>query len=82
MNIMQYYPLPLCLNVTSSNIWKDYLDSVFFSSFFMTAPATHGSPQAMGWIGVAAAGLHHGHSNAKSKPHLQPMLQLVATPDP
>ena len=26
--------------------------------------------------------LYHSHSNARSEPHLQPMLQLVAMPDP
>ena len=30
----------------------------------------------MGWTGVAAAGLHHSHSSAASKPHLWPTPQL------
>ena len=40
-----------------------------------------GTSQARGQIKVAAAGLHHSHSNTKSKPHLQPILQLTATLD-
>ena len=33
----------------------------------------------MGRIGAAAAGLHHSYSNARSKLHLRPTLQLMAT---
>ena len=40
------------------------------------------SSQARGRIGAAAAGLCHSHSNARSVPHLQPIPQLTATPDP
>ena len=43
----------------------------------MAAPAACGSPWARGWIGAAAVGLHHSHSNARSEPHL-PVAQLVA----
>ena len=35
-----------------------------------------------GRIGAVAAGLLHSHSNAGSEPHLRPMLQLEAMPDP
>ena len=35
-----------------------------------------------GRIGAAAAGLHHSHSNARSEPHLWPIPQLMAIPDP
>ena len=34
----------------------------------------YGTSQAKGWIGSAAAGQHHSHSNTRSKLHLQPML--------
>ena len=44
------------------------------------APVAYGNSQARGLIGAAAAGLCH--SNAGSKPHLQPTLQLMAMPDP
>ena len=38
----------------------------------------YGSSQVRGPIGAAVAGLHHSHSNARSKLHLQTMPQLVA----
>ena len=46
------------------------------------APEAYGGSKARGWIGAAAAGLHHSHSNAESKPRLWPTLQLMATLDP
>ncbi|MDY5044946.1 MAG: hypothetical protein SPF10_03735, partial [Phascolarctobacterium sp.] len=42
------------------------------------APAAYGSSQAKGGIGTAAASLCHSRSNAESKPHLRPTLQLMA----
>ena len=54
----------------------------FFFSFFRSAPATYKRSQARGKIGAAAAGLHHSRSNAGSELHLQPMPQLMATPEP
>ena len=38
----------------------------------MTTPMACGSSQSRGQIGAAAAGLHHGHSDLGSEPHLQP----------
>ena len=49
---------------------------------FRAAAAAHGSSQARGPIGATAAGLGHSHSNAGSKPRLQPTPHLMATPDP
>ena len=43
-------------------------------------PAVYGSSQARGQIEAEAAGLHHSHGNAKSQPHLQPTLWLMAMP--
>ena len=37
---------------------------------FRAAPTAYGGSQARGPIGAAAAGLHHSHRNAGSKPHL------------
>ena len=37
----------------------------------------YGGSQARGPIEAVAAGLHHGHSNAGSEPHLQPTPQLT-----
>ena len=51
----------------------------FFFLLFRTAPVAYASSQARGRIRAAAAGLHHSHGNAGSKPHLQPTQQLMAT---
>ena len=40
------------------------LQASAFFFFLRVAPAAHGSPQARGGIGAAAAGLYHGHCNA------------------
>ena len=40
----------------------------------------YGGSQARGQIGATAAGLCH--SNTGSEPHLRPIPQLTATPDP
>ena len=55
-------------------------EHLFF--FFLTTPEAYGGSQARGRIRAAAAGLHHSHSNAGSKLHLQPMPQLTATLNP
>ena len=52
-----------------------------FSLHFRAAPVAYGRSQARGPVGAAGAGLHHSHSNARSKPCLQPTPQLMATPD-
>ena len=44
--------------------------------------AAYGGSQARGQIGAVAADLHHSHSNARSKPHLQPTPQLMVMLDP
>ena len=50
---------------------------------FRAAPRGYGSSQAIKLeIRAAAAGLHHSHSNAGSKPHLWPKLKLMAMPNP
>ena len=48
----------------------------------MATPVANGSPQARSQIGDDVAGLYHSHGYTRSKPHLQPTLQLAATPDP
>ena len=52
----------------------------FFFLFIATA-VTYGISQATDQIGAAAAGLHHSHSNTRSKPHMQIAPQLVAMLD-
>ena len=49
--------------------------------FSRAAPMAHGDSQAKGLIRAVVAGLHWGHSNAGSEPHLRPTSQLMATPD-
>ena len=53
-----------------------------FYFLFLTSPVAYGSSGARGHLEVAAAGLCRSHSDAGSKPYLQPMSQLVATLDP
>ena len=47
-----------------------FLSSSFFFFSFRATSAAYGSSQAKGRIGAAAVGYSHGHSNARSKPHL------------
>ena len=54
----------------------------FFFLLFRAIPVAYGGSQARGQIGAVAAGLHHRHSNARSKARLHPTPQLVATQDP
>ena len=58
------------------------LTAFFFFSLLRGTPAAHGSSQARGRMGAAAAGLHHSHSNTGSQPLLRPTPQLTASPDP
>ena len=50
--------------------------------FFRAAPSAYGSSQARGWIGAAAASLHHSHSNARSELSLWPARQLMTMLNP
>ena len=54
--------------------------SLFF--VFWASPEAYGGSQARGPNGAPAAGLCHSYSNTRSKLHLQPTPQLMATPDP
>ena len=49
---------------------------------FRVTPVAYGSSQARGQIGAVAAGLYHGHSNARSEACPKPTPQLIATLDP
>ena len=56
---------------------KDVLGPGFLCLFFFRAASTaYGDSQDKGRIGTVVAGLHHSHSNFRSKPHLQPTPQL------
>ena len=59
------------------------VDFIFlFFCLFMAGLVAYGGSQARDLIGAVAASLRHSHSNARSKPSLQPTPQLMATPDP
>ena len=57
---------------------------LFFCLFaiFWATPAAYGSSQARGQIRAVATGLRQSHSNAGSKPCLQPTPQLMVMLDP
>lgn len=57
------------------------LSLFFFFWLLRAALAAYGGSQARDIIGATAAGLHYNHSNARSEPCLQPILQLTTTPD-
>ena len=57
-------------------------DFYLLSFFFRVAPMAYESSQARDRITAATTGLCHSHSNARSKPRLQPTPQLMAMPDP
>ena len=49
--------------------------SLFLFFPFMATPMADRTSWARGQIGAVAASVCHSHSNARSKPYLQPMLQ-------
>ena len=58
---------------------------IFFFCLFAISWATslaYGDYQARGQIGAVATGLRKRHSNVGSEPHLQPIPELTAMPDP
>ena len=55
---------------------------LFVCLLFRAAPTACGGFRARGLIRAAAAGLHHSHSNTRSKLSLQPTPQFMTTPDP
>ena len=74
--------------VSAEPRWE-LLDSLilflFVLSFFVFSRATpmaYGGSQAKGRIGAAVASLHQSHSKSGSEPHLRPIPQLTAKPDP
>ena len=53
-----------------------------YQLFLRATPMVYGGSQAKSLIGATAPGVHHSHSNARSKPHLLPTPKLTATPGP
>ena len=68
------------MNLNNINTQKVFL--FFFLPFLGPLPITYGGSQARGLIRAVASGLRQSHSNSGSKPHLRPIPQLTATPDP
>jgi len=68
--------------------WLGYVIALILGVFFClfaiswAAPTAYGGSQARGLIRTVATGLHQSHSNAGSKPRLQPTPQIMATTDP
>ena len=62
---------------SSARLWFFFFFFFFWSFWGCTRI---GGSQARSPIGAVAAGLHHSHNNAGSKPNLQPTLQFMATP--
>ena len=57
-------------------------DAGFFL-LFRASPVAYGDSQARGDSELQLLWpTNHSHSNADSRPHLQPTSQLMATPDP
>ena len=56
--------------------------SFHFILLLRVAPVAYGGSQARSLIGATAASPRHSHSNARSKPSLQPTPELTAILDP
>ena len=75
--------LTLNSKTTASHI--SLLRITFVLRFFggvRAVPEAYENSQARGLIRAAAAGLHHSHSNTRSKLHVQPTPQFMAMLDP
>ena len=73
---MEYY------SAIKRNMVLSFFSFFFFFCLFRAALAAYGGSQARGQIRAVAAGHSHSHSNAGTKPHLQPTPQLTAMQDP
>ena len=64
------------------NYRDDFLSHfLFLFLLFRDTPSAYGGSQARGPIRAIAAGVHHSHSNIRSKLRMQPTPQLTATLD-
>ena len=62
--------------------WAEEDKNFFFFCLFRAAPTAYEDSQARGKIRAVATSLCQSHSNSGSEPRLQPIPQLLATPDP
>ena len=69
------------LKYTCFDIWFTILISPGLYFFFLELHLWHMEVPRLIWIRAAAASWYYSHSHVASKPHLQHMLQLVATLD-
>ena len=84
-SLRAFNPWSECLGLLFIYLYSFFLVVVVFLilfCFFRAVPAAYGGSQARSRIKAAAAGPHPSHSNVGSKPHLQPIPQLMAMPDP
>ena len=78
---LNFFAFPSLKEGDKSSFFCFFFCFLFFV-FSRATPMAYGGSQARGPIGAVASGLHHRHSNSGSKPHLRPIPQLMATPDP
>ena len=71
-----------CLSFYLKEAQSDHGFFFFFVfCLFRAAPTAYGGSHARGLMGATAASLRHSHSNARSKLHLRPTPQFMATTD-
>ena len=64
------------------SLFPSFIFAVVAVLFLRAAPKAYGGSQARGPIRAVAVDLRHSHSNAGSEPHVQPIPELMAMPDP
>ena len=83
---LQSFTSAILLNLFLQSHYLPFHQGLHLSSFFFfslrATPVAYGGPRLGVKFRAAAAGLHHSYSNARSKPHLWPTAQLMASPDP
>ena len=76
------YPCWLLPLLAIFDVCHDSMKASVLLGGIRAAPAAYGTSQTRGWIGAAAAGLHHSYIKAGSKPSLRPKPQVTAILDP
>ena len=88
IDFMCLFELVLSRYIPRSGIAGSYGSSVLvclfvfcLSVFSRAAHMAYGGSQARDLIGATVTGHSHSHSNKRSKPHVRPTPELIATPD-